>query len=113
MKVSKAAGVVPGYASGLADLRLRLNGGQLYNLDEAQSGTSELLRNLGSSRRGVSQPRLVAGATVRIPGGVMLPEAILVLDALVIDHSTKPRTLMVGEIKTYPDRGDLYQGKLF
>jgi hypothetical protein len=35
----------------------------------------------------------------------MLPEALLVLDSLVILHDTKPRTLMVGEIKTYPDRG--------
>jgi ferredoxin len=35
----------------------------------------------------------------------MLPEAILVLDVLVICHDTEPRTLVVGEIKTYPDRG--------
>jgi len=101
----KASGVVPGNASGLADLRLRMNGGRLHSLDDARSGTSDLLRDLASGRRGVSRPWLVAGATVRIPGGVMLPEAILVLDTLVIDHSTKPCTLTVGEIKTYPDRG--------
>jgi hypothetical protein len=101
----KASGVVPGNASGLADLRLRMNGGRLHNLDDARSGTSDLLRDLASGRRGLSRPWLVAGATVRIPGGVMLPEAILVLDALVIDHSTTPCTLTVGEIKTYPDRG--------
>jgi hypothetical protein len=35
----------------------------------------------------------------------MLPEAILVLDALVIDRRDLPLTLVVGEIKTYPDRG--------
>ncbi len=35
----------------------------------------------------------------------MLPEALLVLDALVVRHDDAPPTLMVGEIKTYPDRG--------
>lgn len=101
----KAAGVVPANGSGLADLRLRMNGGRLHSLDDARSGTSNLLLDLASGRRGIGRPWLVAGATVRIPGGVMLPEAILVLDALVIDHSTRPNTLTVGEIKTYPDRG--------
>jgi hypothetical protein len=35
----------------------------------------------------------------------MLPEALLVLDALVIRHDQTPRELIVGEVKTYPDRG--------
>jgi hypothetical protein len=34
----------------------------------------------------------------------MLPEAILVLDALVLRHDETPTRLIVGEIKTYPDR---------
>src|SRR5690606_38904066 len=48
---------------------------------------------------------LVAGATISIPGGVMLPEAILVIDALVIRSDLTPPRLVVGEVKTYPDRG--------
>jgi 2-iminoacetate synthase ThiH len=35
----------------------------------------------------------------------MLPEALLVLDALVVRHDETPRRLIVGEVKTYPDRG--------
>jgi hypothetical protein len=48
---------------------------------------------------------LVAGATVRIPRGIMLPEAVLILDALAIRLDRTPVELIVGEIKTYPDRG--------
>jgi hypothetical protein len=65
--------------------------------------TASLLRAIAAGD-GSDQPWLVAGATVRIPGGVMLPEAVLVLDALIIRHDQKPRGLIVGEIKTYPDR---------
>jgi len=49
-------------------------------------------------------PAVVAGATVMIPGGVMLPEALLVLDVLVIRAGEERPELVVGEIKTYPDR---------
>lgn len=99
----KEAGVVPATASGLLDFRLRMNGGKLHRLDDALAATVDLLRSLAGGRRRGSW--LVAGATVRIPGGVMLPEAILVLDALVVDRTASPATLTVGEIKTYPDRG--------
>jgi hypothetical protein len=97
--------VVPESASGLADFRLRINGGRLRGLDDALAATSALLKELAGRKSRPDDPWLVASATVRIPGGVMLPEAMLVLDSLVIGHDTKPRTLMVGEIKTYPDRG--------
>ncbi len=98
------AGVVPGSASGLADFRLRMNGGKLHRLDDALAETAGLLRRVAGKTRKRSNPWLVAGATVRVPGGVMLPEAILVLDALVIDREKTPPRLVVGEIKTYPDR---------
>jgi hypothetical protein len=98
------AGVVPSGASGLADFRLRMNGGKLHRLDDALAATASLLRQLAGQKGHPGDPWLVAGATVRVPGGVMLPEAILVLDALVIDRDTTPPSLMVGEIKTYPDR---------
>lgn len=99
----REAGVVPETASGLVDLRLRMNGGRLHSLDDALAATADLLRDVARGRS--AGPWLVAGATVKVPGGVMLPEAILVLDALVILRNEKPPTLVVGEIKTYPDRG--------
>jgi hypothetical protein len=97
-----AAKVVPETASGLADFRLRMNGGRCHDLDEALAQTADLLRSASAGERNL--PWLVAGATVRIPGGLMLPEALLVLDALVIRHDQGPPQLIVGEIKTYPDR---------
>jgi hypothetical protein len=100
----REAGVVPEAATGLEDLRLRMNGGQLHSLDDALIATADLLRKVAGAKRGSAGSWLVAGATVRVPGGVMLPEAILVLDALVIDRSSTPPRLLVGEIKTYPDR---------
>ena len=35
----------------------------------------------------------------------MLPEAVLILDVLAVRHETESPELVVGEIKTYPDRG--------
>lgn len=98
-------GVVPERASGLADFRLRVSGGKLRSLDDALERTADVLKGMAGRRARPDDPWLVAGATVRIPGGVMLPEAMLVLDALVIRHDRQPRSLIVGEIKTYPDRG--------
>jgi len=46
--------------------------------------------------------RVVAGATVMIPGGVMAPEALLVLDVLVF-VPVRRSELVVGEINV-PDR---------
>jgi hypothetical protein len=97
------ARVLPEKAAGLLDLRLRMNGGRCRSLDEALAKTADFLRDV-AARLSTNLPWLVAGATVRIPGGVMLPEAILVLDALVVRHDEKPSRLIVGEIKTYPDR---------
>jgi hypothetical protein len=97
------ARVLPEKAAGLLDLRLRLNGGRCRSLDEALAKTVDFLRDV-VARKSRDLPWLIAGATVRIPGGVMLPEAILVLDALVVRHDEKPSRLIVGEIKTYPDR---------
>jgi hypothetical protein len=53
------------------------------------------------------EPSIVAAATIRIPERVMLPEAILVIDVLVVrwDATAKRPELVVGEVKTYPDRG--------
>jgi hypothetical protein len=55
-------------------------------------------------------PAIVAGMTVKVPGGVMLPEAMLVLDVLVIRSEEERPTLVTGEVKTYPDRGGYTEG---
>lgn len=100
----KKAKVLPDAAGGLADFRMRMNGGTCENLDEALARTADLFRRLANKPLRGERPWLVAGATVRIPGSVMLPEALLVIDALVIRQDEAPPALIVGEIKTYPDR---------
>jgi hypothetical protein len=101
--------VLPPRASGLADFRLKMNGGkQVSSLDQALEGTQALLTQIAKANTPGKQkklPAVVAGATLRIPRGVMLPEAILILDALAIRVDGDRPTLVVGEVKTYPDRG--------
>jgi hypothetical protein len=97
-------GVVPDGASGLADFRLRMNGGsRIRSLDEAIEETLAHLTNLANVATGTEA--ILAGATLRIPKGIMLPEAILIVDAIAVDTSQVPIKVYVGEIKTYPDRG--------
>lgn len=42
---------------------------------------------------------------------MMLPEAVLVIDVLVVRRDLDPPKLMVGEVKTYPDRGGYTDGE--
>lgn len=100
-------GVLPQGAQGLADFRIGMNGGPLPSLDVAIEATKELIRGLPDKRDPGSPrcPGIVAGATVRIPRGVMLPEAVLILDILAIRYDRNLPELMVGEVKTYADRG--------
>lgn len=106
-------GVLRAGASGLVDLRIRMNGGSdpaLLDLDAACAATEEVLRRIGSAR-GASElsvlPAVVAGATLKLPRGVMLPEALLILDVLVVrpQPGAARAEVVVGEVKTYPDRG--------
>src|SRR5205814_5696100 len=62
--------------------------------------------------RSRSRPLIIAaGPVVRIPGGMMLPEAILIIDVLVVTANGEGRPILtVGEIKTYPDRGGYTDG---
>lgn len=102
------AGVLPTGSSGLLDLRMRRNGGPMKNLDEAREETSAFLHQLAEASPGAHQGvTLVAGATISVPGGAMLPEALLVLDLLAVtrDAGAPSPTLVIGEIKVYPDRG--------
>jgi len=97
------SGILPTGSSGLADYRLRIHGGRCKTLDEARTQTASLLK---SAVENIARtPAVIAGATVSIPGGVMLPEALLVIDAIAIRPGADKPELIVGEIKTYPDRG--------
>jgi len=80
-------------------------GGACKDLDDAQTRTLELLRSLAQKTFGDKGPSLIAGATICVPGRAMLPEAILVIDVLVIRYTSQGQEIVVGEIKTYPDRG--------
>lgn len=95
-------GVLPAGSSGFADFRLKLNGGRARTLEAAKEMTSDALKSAATQPK--RAPAVVAGATVTIPGGIMLPEATLVLDVLVIKAGPGVTELIVGEIKTYPDR---------
>lgn len=100
------AGIVREQGQAFADLRLRINGGLIANLDDALSETAALLMDIADDRGGERQkPAIIGGATVRLPGQVMIPEAILIVDIVAVRYQTQPVTLTVGEIKTYPDRG--------
>lgn len=99
-----AKGVIPSADAAFRDFRLKLNGGPSKTLDDARAETARLFEAVASGPP-TKKAILAAGATVSVPGGVMLPEAILVIDALVILRDLTPPELIVGEIKTYPDRG--------
>ena len=94
--------VLPSGSSGFADFRLRLNGGRARTIDAAKEMTIEALKSAAAQPK--RAPAVIAGATVTIPGGIMLPQATLVLDVLVVRQGATIPELIVGEIKTYPDR---------
>lgn len=81
--------------------------GQLANLDAALQQTATLLTSMAKAKGRDMDPSIVAAATIRIPERVMLPEAILVIDVLVVrwNATAKRPEIVVGEVKTYPDRG--------
>ena len=89
------------------DFRISINGGPLVDIDDAIDHTEDFLRTLaaeGSFAKG-SFEGVVSSATLRIPKGVMLPEATLIIDALSVRLDGGRPVVSVGEIKTYADRG--------
>jgi hypothetical protein len=96
------AGVLSARSKGFADFRLRMNGGRLRDHDQAIAGTSKLLQDISVGKAKVA---IIASATVRLPRLIMLPETILVADVVAVTGDRKAPVLVVGEIKTYPDRG--------
>ncbi len=102
-------GLVGNGARRFLDLRLKMNGGpRLSSLDDAIDETRSLLRRVASAsteREIAELPDLVAAPVLRIPQGVMLPEAVLIIDVLVVRRGPEGSEVIVGEVKTYPDRG--------
>ncbi len=95
---------LPDGSSGFLDLRLRGNGGtRITSVDEALQETEEWLRALADGR---SDPASIVGAPmIRIPKGVILPEALLIIDVVTVQATADGALLQVGEIKLFPDRG--------
>jgi len=92
---------------GFADFRTRQNSGKLPDMDAALAQTATMLTSLSKIKGRELEPSIIAAATICIPERVMLPEAILIIDVLVArwDPSAKRPELVIGEVKTYPDRG--------
>jgi hypothetical protein len=97
-----ASGVLPNDAGTFIDHRISVNGGPLRDLDDAIDQGNALLANLAANKQ---PPGAISSFTVRIPRGIMLPEAILIIDVLAIRHSEGCPVLEVGEVKTYADLG--------
>jgi hypothetical protein len=97
-------GVLPNGSTGLLDLRMKQIGGPMLDLDAARDATRDLLRAFGRADPN-RRPSIIASATLLIPSGVMLPEALLVVDVIAATYTARDVVLTVGEIKTYPDRG--------
>jgi hypothetical protein len=93
---------------------LKTNGGPSQKLDDAANATTKLLASLASPNTTPALPILVAGAALELPGErVLLPEAMLALDALVIREADDHVELVVGEVKAYADRaGFTHRGEL-
>lgn len=84
------------------DFRTKQHGGKIRNHDDSLAEVKKILNSLSKSS---PEQNLLVGVTIRIPGGGMLPEAILVIDALVIlKESENKFQVIVGEIKSFPDK---------
>jgi hypothetical protein len=98
-------GCLPEASSGFLDLRLKLNGGtRVTSVDQALVETEAWLRRIAADQANAES--IVAAPMIKIPKGVILPEALLIIDAVTVtvDQSGPPR-ITVGEIKVFPDRG--------
>ena len=96
---------LPADSSGFLDLRLRMNGGtNVSTIDDALSLTTQWLQNLAA---GDANPAsIVAAPMLKIPRGVILPEALLIVDVVTVTLGGDGRhTVTVGEVKVFPDRG--------
>lgn len=97
-------GCLPEGSSGFLDLRLKMNGGRmLRSVDQALAATETWLRGIADDSEAAAS--IVAAPMIRIPRGVILPEAVLIVDAATVTVRDNIATVTVGEIKVFPDRG--------
>jgi hypothetical protein len=98
-------GSLPVGSTGFLDLRLKMNRGtQLTTVDEAVAETNEWLSRIVADPS--SAETIVAAPMIKIPRGVILPEALLIIDAATVTMTNDGRArVTVGEIKVFPDRG--------
>ena len=94
--------VIASTSTDFEDHRIKLNDGPLDGLDEAIETGTKFLVDVANGR---SFNGAVSSFTVRIPKGIMLPEAILIIDVLSVETHLDIPTISVGEIKTYADQG--------
>jgi hypothetical protein len=94
--------VLPSTSHEFLDHRTVANGGSIADLAEAVRVGHDFLTALADGRR---FDGAVSSLTVRIPRGVMLPEAILIIDVLAVRTDGERPEIAVGEIKTYADQG--------
>jgi hypothetical protein len=91
-------------SSGLLDLRTRRHRGTSKDLTDALDRTKAHLRSLAGPPNSRPKQCVVAGAALHIPGDLMIPETVLILDVLAVRADEERPELIVGEVKTYPDR---------
>lgn len=96
------SGVLPDTDTSFRDFRIAVNGGPLTDLEAAIAASNSFLSDLAA---GKTFTGAISSFTVRIPRGVMLPEAILIIDILAVKPGPKGPILEVGEVKTYADQG--------
>lgn len=97
--------VLPESSAGFLDLRLRMNGGtRIASIDQALTETTAWLQRVAATPSSVDS--IVAAPLIKIPRGVILPEALLIVDVVAVTAAVDNRArLTVGEIKVFPDRG--------
>lgn len=98
-------GILQENSLGFLDLRLTMNGGNsIKSVDAALEKSHQLLVRL-SDDKDFKPPTIIAGLMLKIPKGVMLPEATLIIDVASIQQVEGEWVIRVGEIKVFPDRG--------
>ena len=102
LEALQRADVLSADAHDFADHRTVANGGKVADLDTAVRTGHDFLAALAEGTR---FDGAISSLTVRIPRGIMLPEALLIIDVVAV-HTNGPRPVVaVGEVKTYADQG--------
>lgn len=98
-------GCLPTGSSGLLDLRLKMNGGtRIGTIEQALAETEAWLRRIAEHPE--SAETIVAAPMIKIPKGVILPEALLIIDVVTVTYPPTGKVrVTVGEVKVFPDRG--------